>query len=771
MYALQRLLYGPLRPIEMEQLSEKAWYAVLDTLLAMPTYREDVGGWLLTMFVLLLAGKVWGWIGEGRVDILEQQPPANPRLFHARLSSSLVVSVLFDIWMLHFCVESVIADPRPGIMVIFTFEFAILAVCSLFTLSRYMLSVFEAGVVKKQTQLAIELRKSEIRAERAAEAAAAETQNDASTAGAETRAEEPIEVDENEVNVPGWEEKRRYLFGLELMTDFIKLTIYITFFVISITFNGLPMHILRDVYMTFASFSKRVGDFIAYRKATSEMNTRYPDATTEEIREDSCIICRENMVAWEQPDSQAEPQPAGQQAAAAPPPARQRDEGLRAKKLPCGHILHLRCLKAWLERQQVCPTCRRPVVSTTAPAGAAGGAGNAQHGQGGQPGQAGQAGQPPAPRAPRGRMFNLGPLRVALLNAPNEQMRNILNEIENPNGAANQNAPAGANNHQGAVPAAAGGQPVFGAAPGRRAAVPLNIQLMQVEQRIMQEAYNLNIEQQQLAHLRAMEAELARLRAQLIPAQQPVGTHGAPRQGVVHMPDMPVGFGMAPLHEQLTGNPMQQYGVGHEHLPEGVTIPEGWSVMPLRRAGTIQDGSTALPTQAMSVPAPVGSEAPISAPRNTVAEGNPGPSNETPPANSAVAAGNAGPTDEQGSPLFIAADAAPTSTETSVPTATTANAAETIQLQPVDAAPAAAPASQPESTASASSSAAQALAHAQNENQAPWSADEGSWSFDEEARSNQAPEVPAAPEAQEEGSSRQPVPKEVQVEEVPDAGT
>ncbi len=63
-YALQRILYGPLRPIEIEQLSEKAWYAVLDTLLAMPSFREDVGGWLLCMFVLLLAGKVWGWIGE-----------------------------------------------------------------------------------------------------------------------------------------------------------------------------------------------------------------------------------------------------------------------------------------------------------------------------------------------------------------------------------------------------------------------------------------------------------------------------------------------------------------------------------------------------------------------------------------------------------------------------------------------------------------------------------------------------------------------------------
>ena len=214
MFALQRALYGPLRPIEVEHLSEKAWYAVLDTLLAMPSFREDVGGWLLTMFVLLLAGKVWGWIGEGRVDILEQQPPANPRLFHARLATSLAVSVLFNIWMAWYCVDTVLANPRPGMMVIFTFEFTIQIVLSSFTLLRYCLAVAEIQVVKQQTHEAIEARKLEIRAERA-EARQNETE-DGRPAPASPVDDEPIEVDENEVDIPGWEDKRRWLFGLEV---------------------------------------------------------------------------------------------------------------------------------------------------------------------------------------------------------------------------------------------------------------------------------------------------------------------------------------------------------------------------------------------------------------------------------------------------------------------------------------------------------------------------------------------------------------------------
>ncbi|KEQ67435.1 uncharacterized protein M437DRAFT_36887, partial [Aureobasidium melanogenum CBS 110374] len=342
-YGLQRLFYGPLRPIEIEHLSEKAWYAVLDTLLAMPSLRDEVGGWMLAVFVLLLAGKVWSWIGEGRVDILEQQPPQNPRLFHARLASSLLVSTAFSAAMLRYCIATVKDDPRPGMMVIFTFEFAILLIFSLFTLLRYVLALTEARVLKLQTKAKMDERRAEIRAERER----LERQREEST---DPQSLPPLpseeDVDENEIDVPGWEEKRRWLFGLELATDFIKLIVYTVFFGISLTFMGLPMHIIRDVYLTFASFVKRVQDYNNYRKATQNMNSRYPDATSEELTNDNtCIVCREVMVPWGQPDA------AGQ--------ARRPsliNEGMRAKKLPCGHILHLRCLKAWLERQQACPT-------------------------------------------------------------------------------------------------------------------------------------------------------------------------------------------------------------------------------------------------------------------------------------------------------------------------------------------------------------------------------------------------------------------------------
>ncbi|KAK5716464.1 E3 ubiquitin-protein ligase hrd1 [Elasticomyces elasticus] len=752
-YLLQRILYGPLRPIEIEQLSEKAWYAVLDTLLAMPSFREDVGGWLLCMFVLLLAGKVWGWIGEGRVDVMEQGQPTsgNVRLAHARLAASLVLSVVFDIGMLDYCVESVMADPRPGMMVIFTFEFAVLSIFSTFTLSRYCLSLVQARIEEKQMKEAIETRKNEIRAERIA--ARQNETAEGRPAPASAADEEPIEVDENEVDVPGWEDKRRYLFALEVFTDFIKLMIYIVFFTVSITFNGLPMHIMRDVYMTFASFSKRVSDYVAYRKATSDMNSRYPDATTEEIRGDACIVCRETMLAWEQPAAEG-------QAAPPPTPAR-RDEGLRAKKLPCGHILHLRCLKAWLERQQVCPTCRRPVIQPTETPAIAG-----QPAVPGAPGanpaapaaQPGQNGARPARGLGRARIFNFGPLRIGFLNGPDNQIQNVINQLRNPQ-AANAQAvamqQAQGPNHLGLqVPYVNGAEQQQGLLPGARAAVPTQIQMLQLEQRIMQDAHNLGIEQQQLGTLRMLEAEMARLRAQYLPTQQPVGTGMAAQRHV---------FGFAPQagqQEILRGDGSRAMGSGHEHLPQGMVLPEGWSVMPLQRTNALPNvqvqaaqahpvvrsmGPQPGPQMAtQQSPAQAGTQQPAiqTTTNGDAAPAAPQPSPPAPVSSSQV------PTNGDGEALFVPTVQSAASRTTPTPTPTSSQPAESIP-QSLPAQPEAAQTPNQQSTA-----------------KTPWTAQEG-WSFGDETPAQQQPanneSSGVQPKSTDKGKGRA-----VEVEEVPD---
>lgn len=111
---------------------------------------------------------------------------------------------------------------------------------------------------------------------------------------------------------------------------------YLAFFFLICAHYGLPLHIMRDLYLTIRSFRSRVADFLHYRRLTHNMHDRFPDATESELdhADRVCIICREHIFS--------------------------------GKKLACGHIFHFHCLRSWLERQQTCPTCRAPIEAPQA---------------------------------------------------------------------------------------------------------------------------------------------------------------------------------------------------------------------------------------------------------------------------------------------------------------------------------------------------------------------------------------------------------------------
>ncbi|KAH8815615.1 hypothetical protein F5884DRAFT_828927 [Xylogone sp. PMI_703] len=622
-YGLQRLCYGPLRPIETEQLYEKAWFAVTETCLAMTIFREEVGAWFLVMFVALLTGKVWGWIGEGRVEVLEQQPPANPRLFHFRLSVSLALSVIYDLWLMSYTVNTVIQQARPNMMVMFLFEFAVLAISSWSTAFRYCISLREAAVIKKQTQERLAERRREVREER--EQTIREREAEAAAARERGETPEPINTDdlptedsveEMDIEVPGWESKGQWILTLDLITDFARLGIYSVFFFVLLTFYGLPIHIMRDLFLTARSFVKRLTAFLRYRRATQDMNRRYEDATVEDIeREDTCIICREIMRPW----SVTNP-PAPEGAPGQIPPARRTttvNERSRPKKLPCGHILHLGCLKSWLERQQVCPTCRRPVVETPAQAAAAARAAQGAQGAGPQGNQAPgnqDPGIPPVPPpggALRGmRMLNIGPLRVGFGQAPLQDLAQGFagRQDVQQNGAPGprvygfelgfprrpQPPPQGQQGQQ--------GQPL--PTPTINGSQSIRDQLQSIEDQLTQEIQNLQLAQNELTVIRTLQAELMRIRANQLFGNASNGNVNTP------MPPMPQALNTLPSLSQPSYNrtsaplpvhvPMVQrhsarpnttvIPAGSADLPPGVIIPEGWSLLPLQRVDMLPPG-------------------------------------------------------------------------------------------------------------------------------------------------------------------------------------
>ena len=596
---LQRLLYGPLRPIEVEQLYEKAWFAVTETCLAMTIFRDEVGAWFVVMFVSLLVGKVWGWIGEGRVEVLEQQPPENPRLFHARLTASLAASLLFDAYLLKYSVSTVQQQARPNMMVMFAFEFAVLTVSSASTCLRYAISLREAAIIKEQTTARLEERRREIVRHR--EAAA----RSAAEAGEDPPEEVPIDevLDEADIDAPGWEEKSRWVFYLDLATgsyrvapvygkyanqiaDFVKLFLYLTFFCVLCMFYGMPIHIIRDVALTIRSFYKRITDFLKYRHATRDMNDRYLDATEEDIRsQDVCIICREGMRAWQQPGAEEEH---------AEGPLSPADGRLRPKKLPCGHILHFACLRSWLERQQNCPTCRQPVLTSSPQSPAVPRAPEqwrAGQGQGAAPERPGMNDNQHHADQNRVRFFNLGPIRLGF--GAGHDLRGLEQQFNNQQ-VQQGNAGNNGNVHQFGFSLGMGRPQRHTGAPGQSTSPNLQSQLQTIEQQLMRDIQNLRLQNEQLHVVRALQGELARLR---IAYANNTGPHIEIQGGAGQLQSQQQQQHILSTFAQQPHAAMSALGAnassqamsaGNPNMPPGITIPEGWTLLPLQPLSDLQ---------------------------------------------------------------------------------------------------------------------------------------------------------------------------------------
>ncbi|XP_021279048.1 ERAD-associated E3 ubiquitin-protein ligase HRD1B-like [Herrania umbratica] len=287
----KRVFLGSLREAEIERLNEQSWREVMEILFAITIFRQDFSVTFLAMVTALLLIKALHWLAQKRVEYIETTPSVS-MLSHIRIVSFMGFLLLLDCLFLYSSIKFLIQTRQASVSLFFSFEYMILATTTVSTFVKY---VFYVSDMLMEGQ---------------------------------------------------WEKKAVYTFYLELIRDLLHLSMYLCFFLVIFMNYGVPLHLIRELYETFRNFKIRVADYMRYRKITSNMNDRFPDATPEELNasDATCIICREEMTT--------------------------------AKKLVCGHLFHVHCLRSWLERQHTCPTCRALVVPPENGTSSAGG----QHG-------------------------------------------------------------------------------------------------------------------------------------------------------------------------------------------------------------------------------------------------------------------------------------------------------------------------------------------------------------------------------------------------------
>ncbi|EGG00751.1 uncharacterized protein MELLADRAFT_93052 [Melampsora larici-populina 98AG31] len=301
---LQSIFFGNLRSIEIGRLHDRLWFTVTETLLALAMFRDEFDTTFVVLFISLIFVKCFHWLASDRVEWMDQSPTPPGRLFHARMISVLSLIWITDLLLIAYATESILSE-GASVILMFEMEYIIMSVTCLSIIAKYLINSY-----------------------------------------GQYRAQEH------------WEEKSTYVFYIELGTDFLKLLTYIGFLSLTLTFYGLPINVIRDVYYTARSFITKCNNLMRFRQATRNMNERYPNATQEEMDaliDKTCIICREDM---EFRADAARPANEAQNAGAGGGP------NDTPKKLPCGHVFHFHCLRSWLERQQTCPTCRRPVLQS-----------------------------------------------------------------------------------------------------------------------------------------------------------------------------------------------------------------------------------------------------------------------------------------------------------------------------------------------------------------------------------------------------------------------
>ncbi|ETB59641.1 hypothetical protein YYC_03072 [Plasmodium yoelii 17X] len=131
----------------------------------------------------------------------------------------------------------------------------------------------------------------------------------------------------------GLPNKSTILFFLDIVHDILSLIIFLVFIFVFIlnNFSNLPLHMAADIIHVVKTLITKFKSFKRYRELTKNIETKFINATEDELREaGTCIICRDELK-------------------------------IGSKKLECSHIFHIECLKSWFIQQQTCPICRREI--------------------------------------------------------------------------------------------------------------------------------------------------------------------------------------------------------------------------------------------------------------------------------------------------------------------------------------------------------------------------------------------------------------------------
>ncbi|QLQ82182.1 hypothetical protein HG537_0G04370 [Torulaspora globosa] len=307
------ILFGDLRLIEYEHIFERLPFTIINTMLMSSMFNEHDFFTVAVLGLLLLYMKVFHWILRDRLEALLQTIHDSTTLrdlILTRFIFNLLLLAVADYNIISHCVTNSLANSfgaSASVHLMMGMEFAMLLI-DLVNISLHTLLNF------------YEFYKSHNRG----------TQ----------RRRNVVEDDDDEMDdsqFMGLEGKFIYERIIDIVTRFMKTVLHA---LLLIPFK-MPMMLIKDVLWDFLTLQQNAKTLWKTWRNNKQLDYKLPTVTQEQMGnvDNMCIICMDELFT-EQDGSSYRNKP---------------------KKLPCGHVLHLCCLKNWMERSQTCPICRLAV--------------------------------------------------------------------------------------------------------------------------------------------------------------------------------------------------------------------------------------------------------------------------------------------------------------------------------------------------------------------------------------------------------------------------
>ena len=132
----------------------------------------------------------------------------------------------------------------------------------------------------------------------------------------------------------GWDQRPKMTLYVEVAHTLLVLVAVLVFtWQMIAKHKKAPWFLIRLAWGAFQEFRKKLDLLIKFWRIVGAADKRFPLVELRYLPEHdpTCAICMEDMAA--------------------------------GRLLPCGHIIHEKCLQSWLTRQDRCPICQHPVTS------------------------------------------------------------------------------------------------------------------------------------------------------------------------------------------------------------------------------------------------------------------------------------------------------------------------------------------------------------------------------------------------------------------------